>query len=85
MQEMCDAIVHIDARRRRTFMAATSPVESGIANTGPFPFVLVVLSASVRSPSDLTTKDCSAPSVFSFVALAWNEENEGKKRWVYAH
>ena len=66
-------------------MAATSPVESGMANAGPFPPVLVVLSASVSRPSDLITNDCSAPSVFSFVALsirvarqARDESSEGQ-------
>ena len=66
---------YVSARReagggkRRTFIAASSPVESGIANAGPFPPELAVAMASVSDPSCLITNDWTAPSVFSLVAL----------------
>ena len=54
---------------RLTFMPASSPVDKGMANAGPFPPEETVASASVRRPSFLMTNDWRAPSVFSFVAL----------------
>ena len=62
-----------------TFMPASSPVDKGMANAGPFPPEETVASASVRRPSFLMTNDWRAPSVFSFVALFEGEVREERR------
>ena len=64
---------------RLTFMPASSPVDKGMANAGPFPPEETVASASVRRPSFLMTNDWRAPSVFSFVALFDNEVRDERR------
>jgi hypothetical protein len=52
-----------------TFIAVTSPVESGLVKVGPLPPVETV-STRVRPPSEPTTKDWRFPTgSISFTAL----------------
>ena len=64
------------ARLGLTFMPATSPVDRGTANAGPFPPEEMVARALVSVPSCLITNDWSAPCVFSFVALPESQDKD---------